>query len=282
MITDKSSAILDQLLAKLASDSFGGRHTITAAAEWLAPTNLFINESGLDEMYGVYGALFDALRREDSALMAGRAKVERWNAWQTAIGQDEEPIHWLRLVREQLQEIRDISARESHSGGGVPLEPYLPPPRVPAAESTGPSPQPSRKVFIVHGRDDGVRAQVEALIRRLHLDPVILGDKPGTGRTIIEKLEQETGVAFAVVLLTPDDEGRLRNVNAPAAPRARQNVVLELGYLMGKLGRSKVTALYDRQVELPSDYHGVQYIDIGSDQGWQLDLARNSRPPACQ
>jgi len=95
--------------------------------------------------------------------------------------------------------------------------------------------------------------------------------------TVIEKLERHADVRFAVVLLTPDDEGRSLADAAGARPRARQNVILELGYFTGRLGRRAVCALHRGALELPSDYLGVVYVAIDEGGGWQLKLAKELR-----
>lgn len=136
----------------------------------------------------------------------------------------------------------------------------------------------SDRVFLVHGRDDEAKAVVARFLEHCGLSPIILHEQVDQGRTIIEKFEQEANVGFAVVLLTPDDVGGLA---APAGalagaltPRARQNVVLELGYFLGRLGRSRVCALRRGELELPSDISGVVYTPYGADDGWKLKLAR--------
>ena len=114
----------------------------------------------------------------------------------------------------------------------------------------------SRKIFLVHGHDQAVTSIVARFLEKLKLEAVILHEQPNEGQTIIEKFERHADVGFAVVLLTPDDMGGI----APGSnlqPRARQNVILELGYFIGKLGRPRVCALYVTGVELPSDLHGV-------------------------
>ncbi len=103
---------------------------------------------------------------------------------------------------------------------------------------------------------------------------MILHEQPNKGRTIIEKFEAFADVRFAVVLLTADDIG---GVAASAAanhkPRARQNVILELGYFLGKLGRARVCALWQEGVEIPSDYDGVLYVKLDPDGAWRTHLA---------
>jgi hypothetical protein len=130
----------------------------------------------------------------------------------------------------------------------------------------------SNKVFIVHGHDDGARQSVARFLERLGFEPVILQEQANRGRTIIEKFEEHGDVGFAVVLLTPDDEGRAKG--GELQPRARQNVVLELGYFIGRLGRHKVCALKSGDLELPSDYQGVLWETMDAGGGWRLSLAR--------
>ena len=136
-----------------------------------------------------------------------------------------------------------------------------------AGSATGAQIAP-RRVFIVYGHDVQAREQLELLLRRLKLDPVVLQNIPGGGDTIIEKLEALTDADFACVLVTPDDEGRKRPEASDKAtdlrPRARQNVVLELGMVLSRLGRSRVAVLVRDNVgdttERPSDIDGLLYI----------------------
>jgi len=129
-------------------------------------------------------------------------------------------------------------------------------------------------VFIVHGHDEGVKNSVARFFEKLGLRPIILHEKPDGGRTLIEKFEHYSDAKFAVVLMTPDDVGALASRQDEMRQRARQNVILELGFFMGKLGRKYVRALYVDGVELPSDYGGVVYILLDSANGWKLRLAR--------
>jgi predicted nucleotide-binding protein len=96
-------------------------------------------------------------------------------------------------------------------------------------------------------------------------------------RTIIEKLEGHSNVRFAVVILTPDDLGYPLGKSELMKTRARQNVIFELGFFIGKLGRDKVCALYKGDVELPSDYSGVVYLPLDDAGAWKMDLAREIR-----
>lgn len=118
----------------------------------------------------------------------------------------------------------------------------------------------SNRVFIVYGHDTGAREQLELLLRRMKLEPIVLQNLPSGGQTIIEKLETCSDVTFACVLLTPDDEGHVNGKPDQKRPRARQNVVLELGMFLAKLGRRRVAILHKGDVELPSDINGLLYI----------------------
>ena len=131
----------------------------------------------------------------------------------------------------------------------------------------------SRNVFLVHGHDDAMKESVARFLEKLDLRPIILHEQPNKGRTVIEKFEAHSDVGFAVVLLTPDDVGGLASSPDKLSRRARQNVILELGYFIGKLGRAKVCALYKEGVEIPSDIHGVLYVPYDAGNGWRLKLA---------
>lgn len=130
------------------------------------------------------------------------------------------------------------------------------------------------QVFIVHGHDHGTLQTVARFIERLDLTAIILHERPSEGATIIEKLETHGQASFAVILLTPDDVGSVATEPDKLKPRARQNVVLELGYFLGRLGRRRVAALVSKGVELPSDYSGVVYIPLDDQIAWQFHLAK--------
>lgn len=134
----------------------------------------------------------------------------------------------------------------------------------------------NKKVFIVHGHDEAARETVARFIEKLELTPIILHEQVSAGRTIIEKLEAFAEVGYAIVLLTPDDEGRKKN-EVSLKDRARQNVILELGYFIGKLKRENVCALHKGTVEIPSDYLGVLFVPFDDSNGWQLKLAKEMK-----
>jgi predicted nucleotide-binding protein len=139
---------------------------------------------------------------------------------------------------------------------------------VPAAAAAAEPARTSRKVFVVYGHDATSRTQLEAMLRRWELDPLILDQLPSEGQTLIEKLEKyQSDVCFGVVLATPDDEGNTVGRTDEKKLRARQNVVLELGLLLAKLGRAKVAILLKNQekMERPSDIQGLIYLPFTDD-----------------
>jgi predicted nucleotide-binding protein len=123
---------------------------------------------------------------------------------------------------------------------------------------------PNKQVFVVYGHDISCRKDLELVLHRMGLEPIVLGNLPAAGDTIIEKLEKYLGehgnVGYACVLLTPDDEGHKAGKTEDKKYRARQNVVLELGMVLAKLGRKRVAILHKESVELPSDINGLLYI----------------------
>lgn len=123
---------------------------------------------------------------------------------------------------------------------------------------------PEKQIFIVYGHDVAARESLELLLHRMDFEPIVLQNLPAQGDTIIEKLERYLGaypnVGFACVLLTPDDEGHEAGKPEGKKYRARQNVVLELGMVLARLGRSRVAILRKQSVEEPSDIAGLIYI----------------------
>lgn len=126
------------------------------------------------------------------------------------------------------------------------------------------------KVFIVHGHDGELKQSVARIIEKQDIDAIILSEQANQGRTIIEKFEDYSDVSGAICLFTADDFGRAKSDEAEKT-RARQNVVLEAGYFMGKLGRNRIVILADKGIEIPSDLSGIVYTDTTS---WQFDLLK--------
>ena len=134
----------------------------------------------------------------------------------------------------------------------------------------------SRKIFLVHGRDEAAKNEVALFLRKNGLQEIILRDRPNKGRHLLKKFQEEAeGAAFAVVLMTPDDEGAI--AGGTHQKRARQNVVFELGFFIGKFGTTHVAALVKTQVEKPSDFDGIAWIDFDNSGTWKNALARELR-----
>ncbi|MBL8190465.1 MAG: nucleotide-binding protein [Acidobacteria bacterium] len=133
----------------------------------------------------------------------------------------------------------------------------------------------SNSVFIVHGHDEGAKQAVARFLERLGLKPVILQEQLNRGMTVIEKFEDYAERAgFAVILITPDDDGYPKGREEQKRSRARQNVILELGYFAAKLGRERTVVLTKGDVELPSDVMGLIYESMDHNEGWKMRLAR--------
>ncbi|HEX9262061.1 MAG TPA: nucleotide-binding protein [Candidatus Bathyarchaeia archaeon] len=132
-----------------------------------------------------------------------------------------------------------------------------------------------KEVFISHGKDLKPLNELKAMLVGFGLSPVVLSEQPSGGKTVMEKLEAHSDVGFVFVILTPDDLGgfvemgskwsrpqRLRKFLKTAYPRPRQNVILEFGFFVGKLGRDRVACLLKKPVEQPSDMQGIVYLSF--------------------
>lgn len=167
------------------------------------------------------------------------------------------------LLRTAIQWLQDEAADRE-----IPLS-HAPSPG-PEAESPASF---NRKIFIVHGRDEGSRETVARFIERIKFGAVILHEQANRGDTVIQKIERHSDVGFAIVLLTPDDVGGLAGQGQRSRPR--QNVLLELGYFFGKLGRDRVCALIgDSSMDLPSDFGGIVWVPLDSNGGWKIAVAK--------
>lgn len=129
----------------------------------------------------------------------------------------------------------------------------------------------NNKVFIVHGRDDRKLNEVELFVRRIELEPIILKEQASKGKSIIEKIEAYSDVAFAIVLYTACDVGKYKG-DKDLLPRARQNVVFEHGYMVAHLKRENVIAIIENGVDIPGDWSGVVYTTFDTD--WKHDTMK--------
>jgi predicted nucleotide-binding protein len=135
-------------------------------------------------------------------------------------------------------------------------------------------PSLKKEVFIIHGHDEGTKETIARFILKIGLTPIILHEQPNRGKTIIEKFEQHANVNFALALLTPDYIGGDKSDSKKFKPRARQNVIFEFGFFIGLLGRSRVCALMNQDIEIPSDYEGVIYIPLDKSEAWKMKLIK--------
>jgi hypothetical protein len=177
------------------------------------------------------------------------------------------PLHHATVIAEEISSLLAQSSRP------VPAAPS--PSRLStAALEAGAHALPSEpaKVFIVHGRDVNLKLEVDNFLRRIGLEPVILHEQPNGGRHLLTKfIEVAKTCDFAIALLAEEDEGEYRGVT-PLQGRARQNVVLELGYFLALLGPERTMGLKKGTIEEPSDYQGVVYTSHAGD--WRSEIAR--------
>lgn len=132
----------------------------------------------------------------------------------------------------------------------------------------------NKKVFIVHGHDNLAKTEVARFLEKLNLEPIILHEQPSSSSTIIEKIEKNSDVGYAIVLYTGCDIGASIKNEDKLQKRARQNVVFEHGYFIAKLKRENVCALIKDKVEKPNDISGVVYLNMDDKNGWQVELAK--------
>ena len=170
-------------------------------------------------------------------------------------------VESLQTQRRKLEGLRELLQTELQlNGGDAPQLSHQ---------------QSGHRVFLVHGHNDSVLHEVARFLEKLEQSVIILREQPNAGRTIIEKFETYADVGFALVLLTADDKGGPVDASpAYLKLRARQNVVFELGYFIGRLGRNRVCALYTDGVEIPSDYSGILYTKFDTNGGWRLEIAK--------
>lgn len=146
-------------------------------------------------------------------------------------------------------------------------------PEPPARTSSSGGAPASNRVFVVHGQNAQAKVAVVSYLSSLGLRAIVLHEQPNMGRHLLTKFIDEAELAtFAVVLLTDDDEGGPRG--GQVSQRARQNVILELGYFLSHLGQAKVCALKSAGVETPSDFDGIAYIEMDSLGNWKRELHR--------
>lgn len=213
-----------------------------------------------------FDAIFPPLPK--GAIESIRTEIDlgRWELLRTHWAIKDEPIFEILLKKGY------ITNQQLEASQQLQLTKFPDPPAV----QTPPGVFNTTQVFVVHGHDDIAKLEMAAFIKSLGLEPIILHLQASSGRTIIEKIEHYSNVGFGVVLYTPCDLGA--KVGAlTSSYRARQNVVFEHGYLIGKLGRPRVAAVVKGQVETPNDISGVVYIQLDADGNWRGELIKEMR-----
>jgi predicted nucleotide-binding protein len=182
--------------------------------------------------------------------------------------------HWSARLKSQLGKLKGLLARLEAQKNQVPFIGHadIKTPISRAATKRENHPFDRERIFIVHGHDNEAKETIARFIERIGLEAVILHEQPSSGKTVIEKFEEYANVSFALVILTPDDVGAVKATPDRLQRRARQNVIFELGFFIGRLGRKRVSALYKEGVELPSDYQGTVYIKLDDEGAWKLKL----------
>lgn len=139
----------------------------------------------------------------------------------------------------------------------------------PELDNVLPKVNSNKTVFIIHGHDNSLKTEVQLLLNKAGINNIVLHEQPDRGRTIIDKLTEETKQAgYAIALLTPDD------LTEGGITRARQNVILEIGYLLGSIGKERLRMLVKDNIEIPSDLHGVLYEKYDSNGAWKIRLLK--------
>jgi len=185
----------------------------------------------------------------------------RWELSRTHWAVKDEPLFDI-LIRHGYLNSQQVEASQKLR---IPEQPVLPP----SQEVDGCF--NNSQVFIVHGHDEIAKLDVANFVTSIGLEPIILHMQASSGMTIIEKIEYYSNVGFGIVLYTPCDVGQ-KVGDLTGQHRARQNVVFEHGYLIGKLGRPRVSAVVKGAVETPNDISGVVYVGMDTTGSWQEQL----------
>ncbi len=262
-----------QGLQILSANNYGSQYgNYQQYAQWMSSVHLFSdrhlqNHPMKDELDQAYFFKNDYQRGFIAMLSVIDVIGKDTEFWQELNPQATE----LTVASVPLQNSRTFAHSNPH-GSGMP---NAQPARQAATEKELPK-VVNGEVFIVHGHDNAAKQEMARTLEKIGLKAIILHEQPDSGKTIIEKIETYTDVPFAVVLYTECDVGRAKedDVNHEHY-RARQNVVFEHGYLIGKLGRDKVCAFVKGEVETPGDITGVVYTKMDENGAWQLKLVQN-------
>lgn len=187
---------------------------------------------------------------------------------------------WMKEYRDEIND--KISYIETFIQK-IPLLPSAVEYEVPARKS--PEKVDKKKVFIVHGHNDALKTKVARVVEKMGLRAIILHEQEDYGKTVIEKFEENAeDIGFAIILLTADDlavshadlekEDKEKDYKATYRNRARQNVIFEMGFFVGKLDRAHVFELQEDGLEEPSDLKGIIYTPVDKEDMWRFKLAK--------
>lgn len=218
------------------------------ALKWYSFTKLLLNKLFSNEAYSTE---FASARRPIVIMSGSSSSADQFDRLRDTIGRRKRKLESFIERLPLLDEPHSLENLEKKSA--VPLD--------------------NKSVFIVHGHHGEAKQEVARFLERLGLNAIILHEQASGSKTIIEKIEAHTNVGYGVVLYTDCDVGSTKSAPDDLKSRARQNVVFEHGFLMGKLGRDKVTALVKGDVETPNDISGVVYIGM-NDESWKNSLVK--------
>jgi predicted nucleotide-binding protein len=188
------------------------------------------------------------------------------HSWSFVLEVEVNPVHEKKeLIRAKIENLINLSAKTDILKSSENVQSIVSKNTVKSAMD---------EVFIVHGHDEEAKAKTARFIEKLGFKPIILHEQASSGDTIIEKIEEYSNVGFGIVLYTPCDIGGKQVPSPILKSRARQNVVFEHGYLIGKIGRKNVCALVKGDIEKPNDISGVVYIPMDDNDAWHIKLAR--------
>lgn len=213
-----------------------------------------------------FDPIFPPLPKGSIQSMRTQIDLGKYELYRTHWAIKDEPIFEI-LLKNSLITLQQFEASQKLNSTNHP-DPIL--------ISTNPGEFNTKQVFIVHGHDDIAKLEMASFVKGLGLEPIILSQQASSGRTIIEKIEHYSNVGFGVILYTPCDVGAKAGTLS-SAYRARQNVVFEHGYLIGKLGRPRVAAIVKGQVETPNDISGVVYVALDDHGNWKEHLTNEMR-----
>ncbi|MBU0598461.1 nucleotide-binding protein [Patescibacteria group bacterium] len=225
----------------------------------LIKTNLNFLTSNLPSIeWDTLNGILDQLKLDKIAAIIIHKTATSWGEYDAEVYINKDFVPRANKIRDQYHKLNDILNQ---------TRPDI------KESSDGNAKTKSKKVFIVHGHDNELKEATARLIQQLSLKPIILHEQPNKGNTLIEKLESNSvDIGYSIVLLTPDDKITVQQ--GTDEYRTRQNVILELGYFFGKLGRKNVCAIYKKNVKLPSDFQGIVYIPFDDQGAWQYQLAK--------